>query len=325
MFKNAYHNISKQYIWLTAGLLFALFWASAATATKIGLFAAQPLVIAVVRFGIAGSLMLMVAHLVRGYRLPAKKEWTQLTIYGFLNITVYLGLYVIAMQQVTAGVSALTIAINPVFISFLSLIFLKQKISRNVLLAIVIGIAGIVCAAWPMFRHATVTRGGLLLLLFSMLSYSAGAVYFAANKWNDLHLLTINGWQTLIGGSLLVPFSLFYYKGTQNHFNTTFWSAVLWLAVPVSIVAVQLWLWLLKTNTIKAGLWLFLCPVFGFAIAAWMMNDVISWFTIAGLFLVMLALFLSQKEEKNENSIAFFVAVACYCHRTIVGCKNLFG
>lgn len=299
MFENVHHRISKPYLWLTAGLLFALLWASAATATKIGLLAAQPLVLAVVRFGVAGCIMLIASHLVRGNRLPAKKEWKQLAVYGLLNITVYLGLYVIAMQQVTAGIGALTIAVNPVFISFLSLIFLKQKISRNVLLAIAMGITGVVCAAWPLFDEVTVTGRGLLLLLVSMFSYSAGAIYFAARNWNGLHLLTINGWQTLLGGLLLVPFALFYYKGTQNHFDTTFWSAVLWLAIPVSIVAVQLWLWLLRTNTVKAGLWLFLCPVFGFAIAARMMNDVISRFTIMGMVLVLLALFLSQKESKK--------------------------
>ena len=47
-------------------------------------------------------------------------------IYGFLNITIYLGLYVIAMQNITAGIGALAIASNPVFISSLSVFFKKE-------------------------------------------------------------------------------------------------------------------------------------------------------------------------------------------------------
>ena len=61
--------------WLVAGTLFAALWASAATATKIGLTVAQPLVIAVVRFGMAAIIMLVIAHLIKRSRLPLGKEW----------------------------------------------------------------------------------------------------------------------------------------------------------------------------------------------------------------------------------------------------------
>ena len=293
-------KISKQYAWLAAGLLFAFLWASASTATKIGLAVAQPLVIAIVRFGIASAILLVIAHGIKGYRLPSGKEWIQLTIYGLLNITVYLGLYVIAMQKLTAGIGALAVATNPVFISFLSIFFLKKKLTIPVLLALIFGSAGVVCAAWPLFHETVVTTEGLLILLFSMLSYSAGAIYFSAKDWSNLHLFTINGWQTFIGGLLLFPFAWAYYDNASNHFDHTFWSAVVWLAIPVSIVAVLLWLWLLKRDPVNAGIWLFLCPVFGFAIAAWMMNDTIDLYTIAGILLVVLGLILSQKKFNNK-------------------------
>lgn len=291
-------NNNRSYEWIGAGLLFAILWASASTATKIGLTSSQPLVIAVMRFGVAATIMLLWTHIINGNRLPKGKEWKQLTIYGLLNITIYLGFYVIAMQAVTAGIGALAVATNPVMISFLSVFFLKKKLTWPVALGIVLGIAGVVCASWPLLGGASVTTKGLLILLFSMLSYSVGAIYFSARDWGDLPLLTINGWQTLIGGLLLLPVALFYYKSPSNHFNKAFWGAVLWLAVLVSIIAAQLWLWLLKANPIKAGLWLFLCPVFGFAIAAWLMKDPISLDTIAGVALVIIGLVIAQKNKK---------------------------
>ena len=285
--------------WFIGGLLFAALWASASTATKIGLAVAQPLVIALMRFGVASSIMLLVSHAIKKYRLPQGKEWNQLFVYGLLNITIYLGCYVIAMQTVTAGIGALAVATNPVFISFLSAFFLKKNLSAPVILAIIICTAGVVCAAWPLFDEAVVTTQGLTILLFSMLSYSVGAIYFSAKNWGGLHLLTINGWQTLLGGIMLLPFTVFFYKDELNHFNETFWSCVLWLAIPVSIAAVQLWLWLLKTNAVKAGLWLFLCPLFGFVFAAWLMKDSISLYTIAGVAMVITGLLISQKKEKK--------------------------
>ena len=281
--------------------MFAILWASASTATKIGLDEAQPLVIAQVRFAVASGIMLLFAHTFFREKLPGSKDWVFLTVYGLLNITIYLGCYVIAMQHVTAGIGALAIATNPVFISFLSLFFLKKKLNANVLVALVLGTAGVVVASWPLFEEAQVTTTGLVLLLFGMLSYSVGAIYFSARHKKDLSLLTINGWQTFIGGILLLPFTLIQYKSKSNHFNFTFWSSTLWLAVPVSIFAVQLWLWLLKTNTVKAGLWLFLCPVFGFAIAAVILNDTISLFTVVGVVLVMAGLFLAERQTKKTD------------------------
>jgi probable blue pigment (indigoidine) exporter len=276
--------------------LFAILWASAATATKIGLEEAQPLVLAQIRFAIGGAIMLLFAHVISRQRLPTGKEWKYITIYGLLNITIYLGCYVTAMQHVTAGIGALAIATNPLFISFLSIFFLKKKLNTNIFIALLLGTAGVLYASWPLLKEARITTSGLVLLLFSMVSYSVGAIYFSAKKWNHLNLLTINGWQTFIGGILLLPFTLIEYKGKINHFNFTFWGATLWLAIPVSIFAVQLWLWLLKTNTVKAGLWLFLCPVFGFAIAAWLLNDQINSYTIIGVALVMIGLFLSERK-----------------------------
>jgi len=285
----------KDFFWIAAGLLFAFFWASASTATKVGLTVAQPLVIAMVRFTVAAFLMLGYSHSIKHYRFPEGKEWRGIAIYGLLNITIYLGCYVIAMQEVTASIGALATATNPVFISLMSVFFLKKKLSPNIILSLVICIAGVVCAAWPLLGYATVTLKGLLILFFSMISYSLGAIYISRQKWNNLSLITINGWQTLIGGVFLFPFCIYFYKEEQNNFTFEFWSGVLWLAVPVSIFAAQLWLWLLKINPVKAGFWLFLCPLFGALIAAWLLNEPITIYMLVGIALVIVGLFFARK------------------------------
>ena len=291
----------KKGAWFAAGSLFAVLWASASTATKIGLTVAQPLLLAVVRFGMAAAILLVFAHGVLKQRLPAKGEWKPLALYGFLNITIYLGLYVVAMQTVTAGIGALAVASNPVFISFLSVFVLKKRLSIPVILSLFVCTLGVVCAAWPLLGTAAVTAKGLLVLLVSMLSYSAGAIYFSSRAWNGLSLLAINGWQTALGGLFLLPLALFFFQSSANRFNATFWLSVSWLAIPVSILAVQLWLWLLQKNAVGAGLWLFLCPPFGFLLAAWLVKDPLSLYTLAGILLVMGGLFLSKiKGGKNE-------------------------
>ena len=265
--------------------------------------AAQPLVIAEMRFALASTLMLFIAHFILKQRLPEEKEWKQLMVYGFLNISVYLGLYVIAMQNVTAGIGALAIASNPVFISFLSVFFLKKKLHYSIIISIIVCTLGVVCASWPLMGDATVSVAGLITMFLSMLSYSIGAIYFSSRQWNGLSLLTINGWQTLLGGLFLLPVTVFFYKNSMNHFNSNFWMSVCWLAIPVSIFAVQLWLRLLQLNAVRAGLWLFLCPLFGFIIAAWILKDVISIYTIIGVLFVVIGLLLSRIKVTQDEAL----------------------
>lgn len=297
-------KINKQYTWLLAGLIFAALWPSASTATKIGLTVAQPLVIAQIRFSMASVIMLIIAHIIMKHRFPVGKAWKQIAVYGLLNITIYLGCYVIAMQTITAGIGSLAVATNPVIISFLSVFLLKKKLTLAIILSLIVCTVGVICAAWPLFSDASVTVYGLLILLFSMLCYSLAAIYFSSRKWEGLSLFTINGWQTFFGGLFLLPVTIFFYKGDQNHFTQSFWLSVVWLAIPVSIVAVQIWLWLLSVNPVRAGLWLFLCPVFGFLFAAWWMKDVISIYTIVGMALVIAGLLLS-KINTRKNEVVF--------------------
>lgn len=284
---------AKEWKLIFSGIAFAILWASASTATKIGLNSAQPFVISIFRFIIAGAIMLFISHLVMRNRMPAKKEWIQISIYGVLNISFYLGLYVIAMQQVSAGLGSLAVATNPVFIALISAIWLSHKIKFQNILSLILCFVGVILASYPLLQNSYVTLTGILILLASMIAYSLGTVYFSHTNWNGLHIVTINGWQTIIGGFFLLPVLVATYQPNQNIFDTQFWISVSWLAVPVSVGAIQFWLYLLENNAIKASYWLFLCPIFGFIIAHFMMNDPINTYTFLGVAFVISGLYIT--------------------------------
>ncbi len=284
---------AKEWKLIFSGIAFAILWASASTATKIGLNSAQPFVISIFRFIIAGAIMLFISHLVMRNRMPAKKEWIQISIYGVLNISFYLGLYVIAMQQVSAGLGSLAVATNPVFIALISAIWLSHKIKIQNILSLILCFVGVILASYPLLQNSYVTLTGILILLASMIAYSLGTVYFSRTNWNGLHIVTINGWQTIIGGFFLLPVLVATYRPNQNIFDTQFWISVSWLAVPVSVGAIQFWLYLLENNAIKASYWLFLCPIFGFIIAHFMMNDPINTYTFLGVAFVISGLYIT--------------------------------
>jgi probable blue pigment (indigoidine) exporter len=231
--------------------------------------------------------MIIVAQGVLRKRLPRGKEWKQLALYGLLNNSVYLGLFVLAMQQVSPGLGTLGVATSPVFINLLTTVFLGKRLKAVTVTALVLCMVGVVVAAWPLLQNSTATPAGLLILLAGMLSYSVGVFYFSRMDWGGLHLMTINGWQVLMGGIFLLPLVLLTYKPELNHWNGDAWGGILWLAIPVSIGAVQLWLYLLREDAARASFWLFLCPVFGFLIANVVTGEPITAYTVGGMALVI--------------------------------------
>lgn len=288
--------------WLVAGLTFSILWASASAATKIGLISAQPFTIALSRFAVASAIMLIIAHLILHKKLPGSlKIWMQLTVYGFFNISLYLGLYVLAMEEVSAGIGTLFVATNPVLITLISTIWYKQKIGGRTWMSFFLCMAGVLLAAYPLIGNGYASIKGLLIMLMSMLCYSVGAIYFSRKQWDGLHLLTINAWQTLIGGILLLPFFIIFYNPSANIFDLRLLGSILWLAIPVSIGAVMIWLYLLRQDAIKASFWLFLCPIAGFAIAALLMKEPLSLYTLTGVILVLAGLYLTQSGRLSSG------------------------
>ena len=288
-------NLQPRFI--ITGLVFAALWASASVATKSGLTVAQPFVISNIRFFMAAGIMLIISHLLMRNRLPQGIEWKQLAIYGVLNITIYLGMYVIAMQEVSAGLGSLAVAINPVIITTVGLLWDRQQISLRITGSLLLGFLGVAVAAYPLLQGSYATISGIVLLLSSMLVYSAGTLYFQRKKWNQLHLLTINGWQTVLGGIFLLPFTLYYWKPGNNLFNPVFWLSTSWLAIGVSIGAVQTWIYLLKHNGTKASYWLFLSPIFGFIYASILIKEPIGVWTVTGTIFVLAGLYLGTKRN----------------------------
>ena len=277
------------------GLLFSVLWASASIAGKYGLYSAEPLVLFNIRFFIAGFILLAFVLAVQKQRIPQGKEWYQLTVFGAFNTALYLGLFILALQEVMPGITTLAIALNPLFISVMSALWMKRRIRINEWISLVMGICGVVVAAYPLLQRSYATPLGLLLIGLSMLCYSFGSVYYASISWK-LSRTAINAWQILISALLLLPFTFFLHH-RENHFDMRFWLSLAWLIFPVSILAVQLWLRILKSDAVRASLWLYLCPVFGFIFSNVLLDEPVTLFTLSGTFLVMIALYIGQHKQ----------------------------
>jgi drug/metabolite transporter (DMT)-like permease len=277
------------------GLAFAILWSSASIAGKFGLQSVEALVFFCVRFLGAGVLLLGYVHGIAKHRLPVGKEWLHVSVFGTFNTALYLGLFILALKSVAAGITALAIALNPLLISVLTSVWMKRNVKPREWISILLGITGVTIATLPLLHSVHVSINGLILLGFSMVVYSIGSVYYSSVRWT-LPRIAINGWQVLIGGLLLMPFAAIGYQG-KNRFDLNFWLSLIWLIVPVSIFAVQLWLRLLREDAVRASLWLFLCPIFGLGFSTLLLDEPFTVHTGIGATVVLLALYLGQQRR----------------------------
>ncbi|MBC7570417.1 MAG: DMT family transporter [Spirosoma sp.] len=287
---------------LLPGLFFAALWASASAATKFGVQSVHPLILANVRFFIAGTGILLVAYSMprirkaqSGRTWPTRTEFKRIAVFALLNTTIYLGAFVLALKEVSAGIGSLSTATSPLFITLLSALWLRRVPRRTELGGLVLGLAGVCVATYPLLKDAHATVQGLLILLVGMISVSAATVYYARFDWR-LPTLIFNGWQVLIGGVLLLPFTLLFADFGAARYAGRFWASVFWLIIPVSVVALQFWFFLVRKDPVRASLWLFLCPIFGFLYANILLDEPITAWTVAGTALVIGGLWLGRKQ-----------------------------
>ncbi len=288
---------NSRFRFIAGGLLFAILWSSASVAAKFGLLSAEPLVLFQFRFMLAGLVMLIYAYGIERSRLPTIQEWKALSVFGFLNVTVYLSLFVLGIREVAAGIGSLSTSLGPLIMSCLAGMFLGSKIKTREIIALFLGVSGVGLAVYPLLLDSHATPLGLIYLGLSMVSYSVAAIYYAQKHW-QLSRMAINGWQVLLGGIFMIPLTLALHR-SPNHYDTRFWLSVVWLALPVSGLAVYLWLWLLKQDTVKASFFLFLCPIFGFIFATFLLGEPFTGYTLSGLILVLAGLYYGQKKSRS--------------------------
>lgn len=286
-------NSGLQFILL--GVVFAIFWSSASVAAKIGIQNMEPLVLFQFRFFLAGILLLGYHAIFEKWQWPTTKEIISLSIFGFLNVTLYLTLFVLAINEVAAGIGSLSVSLGPVLMAIIGGIILGKKIESRQIFGLIFGFGGVFIAVWPLLQNSFATFRGLTYLFLGMLSYSLAAVYFAEKKWN-LSRYAINGWQVLFGGIFMLPLTL-YLKKESILFSTENILSILWLTIPVSLLAVNIWLKLIKIDAIKAAFFLFLCPIFGFIFSSFILGEPFTWHTMMGLVLVLFGLYLGQEKK----------------------------
>jgi drug/metabolite transporter (DMT)-like permease len=282
---------------IAEGLLFSLLWASATVATKYAVHSVDPFLLTLLRFLVVAVVLQGFAYVFnrKATRLPSAEEFKQLFILGFLNVTVYMSGYLIAIKTVSAGLISLFSASNPLILILLSAFILKKKLSTHQWVGVTISFAGLILAAIPNLKDSHATVFGLIAFVGGITALSCGSIYFSRTNIR-LSKMSVNTWQITIGGLMFIPIVLLNSGNNYIKADLNFYLSFAWLVVPVTIIAYALWLKLLEADPVKAGIWLFLTPALGYAMAVVIMHERITAYGVAGALLVVSGLLYSRRK-----------------------------
>src|ERR1700677_4731781 len=118
-------------------------WGSTFLAIRIGVREVPPLLLAAMRFLVAG-LVLYGWMVARGERSPSRRQWMSVVVLALLIFVVDYGLLFWAEQRVPSGLAAVMMATIPVFMALSEILFLRtQRLTVRLTLALLIGICGV--------------------------------------------------------------------------------------------------------------------------------------------------------------------------------------
>ncbi|EIC83790.1 drug/metabolite exporter YedA [Serratia sp. M24T3] len=224
--------------------MFALYfiWGSTYLVIRIGVESWPPMMMAGLRFFVAGVIMFTFL-LLRGHKVPSMKEWLAAGLIGVLLLTVGNGLVTVAEHlDVPSGIAAVMVATVPLFTLCFSRIFGMPN-SRLEWTGVAIGLLGIVLLNTG--SNLSGNPWGALLILLASLSWAFGSVLSARVKLPK-GLMAGAAEMIIAGVVLLIASRISGEQLTQTPSPAGF-AALAYLVVMGSMIAISAYMFLLKT------------------------------------------------------------------------------
>ena len=254
--------------WLTYGMLIfaTATWGSAFIAGKIAVQSFEPATVAFLRFLGAAILLFPILWLTeKNRKKPTLKDYGLFAILGLTGIALYNICFFIATKHAPVIKSSLFIASNPVLIVLLSGIFLKETITKNHIIGMVIALMG---------ATFVITDGHILTLFqfgFDSIDFVLlGAVICWAlysvvgkvvlKKYSSVESTT---YAVAFGTVFLFPFALVETTWQDvQHADFSTWLAIAHMSIFVTVVAFIMYYYGIKEiGAAKASIFINVMPV----------------------------------------------------------------
>jgi drug/metabolite transporter (DMT)-like permease len=275
--------VSPSRIWLALWAVYLL-WGSTYLAIRVAVHpshgaAIPPLVLAGVRFTVAGLLMLALT-----VRRPApdggpdplgRPQWLAAAVIGLALPFGGNGLVSVAEKRIPSGVAAVVVATVPVWAALLAAVFGRERASRYLVGGLVLGFAG-VAALVIGSGSGRASPLGIGIVIIAAMSWAAGSVW-SQTAPSTRRPLVMTGMEMLCGGiaSLVVAAMAGEYGDLHvAEIGWRAWLAFAFLVVCGSMIAYSAYVWLLRNARLSlVTTYAFVNPVVAVALGAVILGE----------------------------------------------------
>ena len=284
-------------------LITAIIWGSAFVVTKSLLAEAGPFTISVLRFLVAWVILLPFAWR-QGYRLSLTVRPTFL-LFGLTGIALYFGTLNLGLVFTSVSSAALIQAGIPAVTTLLSVLFLKEHVSRLQWFGIGLSVAGLL-----LVTGLSSSRGGAAPLLGNLLivgSVVAWAIYTVQGK----KLVSTVPWVVVTTASIsagvlcLLPFAIgeLWLQGLP-HLRIDGLFQLLYLGGICSALGYGLWNYGLQfMDASQAAPYVNLLPVVGLLSGVLVLHEPFGLVQLGGGALTLLGVWLSNKSQRSSTNL----------------------
>jgi len=283
-------------------ILTAIIWGSALVVTKSLLQEIGPFTAAVLRFFIAWVILAPFAFR-QGYRLSLAVRPTFL-LFGLTGIALYIAMTNVGLVYTAASSAALVQAAIPAVTTLLSVLLLKERVSRRQLLGIGLSIAGLLLVTGiNMNQTGSAPLMGNLFIFGGVLAW---AVYTVQGK----KLVSTFPWLVITTASIsagmlfLLPFAIgeLWLQG-MPHLRADGLLELLYLGAASSALGYALWNYGLRfLDASEAAPYINLIPVVGLLLSVLLLHEPLSLIQAAGGAITLFGVWLSNRGQASPSN-----------------------
>jgi drug/metabolite transporter (DMT)-like permease len=281
-------------------------WGSTFLAIRVGVREVPPLVLASMRFFIAGLVIFLWMRLT-GTPSPSRREWFAASILAICIFVLDYGLLFWAEQRVPSGIAAVMLATIPVFMSLSEIIVLRtQRLTVRLALALLVGIAGVsvLVSRSANVGEAPIDRRGAIALVIAAMSWSIASALTRKLSLPESKVMSA-GAQMLSGGILLAVAAAIFGEFRGFHIaavSRNVWFALAYLIVAGSIIGFTAYVWLLHYESpTKVGTYAYVNPVVAVIVGYFLGGETVGTRTILGTLLVLVSVIvITTTRAKKE-------------------------
>jgi drug/metabolite transporter (DMT)-like permease len=241
------------------------------------------------RMLIASIIILSIAYLRNSNIWPSRSEVLFIAVTGILFWVTGNGLIMWGEKNAFSGLAALLASTTPIWAALLESILSRRRPSWQLIGSLFLGLAGIAVLMGPSLANYNATDiSSCLALVFASISIAAASV-IQSRRAVRISSLVISGWQHLFAGIVFVIITaLIGDPFPEPSINSGM--ALGYLIIFASVIAFTSYTITIKLLPINIVMtYAYVNPLLALILGWWLLNEPITFWTIGGAIMVLLA------------------------------------